>query len=108
MSFHVDTYPYRDMSYVRWANQDAGFDFFERDTMRFFDSRVVSALYAGRFFITSERGSSNVTKYTVRQAFPSGRVGTVGEFGEHGTLGDARDKARELAKRVRQTAKRLA
>ena len=46
------------MADIRYANRSKGFHFFDRATMRFFDSRVVSAPYHGTggcFFITSEQ-----------------------------------------------------
>jgi hypothetical protein len=108
MSFHIDTYPYRDMTYVKWVNEDLGHHFFERDTMRFFNSKVVSGLYAGRFFITSERAPhANAAKCTIRQAMPSGSIQTVGDFQQYHSIEDAREVARAMAKRVRQTAKRF-
>lgn len=44
-----------DLWDVEEANRRAGQHFFSPDTMRFFKSRVHSALYGGRFFVTSEK-----------------------------------------------------
>ena len=47
--------------------------FFGRTTMRFFNSRILSAVYQGPggiFFVTSERFDELPRHYTVRRFFP--------------------------------------
>jgi hypothetical protein len=53
----------------------AGSHFFDRDTMRFFGSRVLDGTYAGRLFVTSEKGPHDDSPrlYTVRVIIPAGR-----------------------------------
>jgi hypothetical protein len=83
------------------ANRETGGHYFDADTMRFFDSRVLDGTYGGRFFITSERSGfdrSSPRFYTVREFMPDGSIETVGDFNGHGTSGAARRAARELAK----------
>lgn len=46
--------PYKTLADVRAANAAAGFRFFDRGTMKFWNSRIESTLIRGRFFITSE------------------------------------------------------
>ena len=61
---------------VKRANRDAGYHYFSADTMRFFGSRVLPTVYAGRLFITSERSGFDhysPRKYTVRE-FDPGRL----------------------------------
>ena len=76
----------RNMREVREANRAAGFHFFAPGTLRFFDSIIGRTLYGGRYFITSERfrplwpEEPHARRYTVREAFPDGRVETVGDF----------------------------
>ena len=78
--------------------------FFDRDTMRFFGSRIVGdRTIAGRFFITSEQDRApygrvwgGARRYSIREAMPDGSVETVGEFGEFSTA----DAARRAAKRI--------
>lgn len=85
---------------IKEANKEAGKHFFERGTMRFFKSKIMSGVYEGPggiFFVTEETGPNNRTAYTVRVFNPAtGEVGTHGEFNNMG-LKDARAVAREAA-----------
>lgn len=87
---------YSTMAEIKAANKEAGFYFFERDTMRFFDSRVESKRpLRGRYFITSEQfhgsdGYSAPRAYTVREIDSNGNIDTVGEFQQFATYQDAR------------------
>jgi hypothetical protein len=77
---------------IKRANAESGFYFFSPDAMRFFSSRVLPTVYAGRFFITSERrGFTDYGRaYTVREFMPDGSIEEIGEFGEHNTAAQAR------------------
>lgn len=91
---------FKTISDVRQANRSIGNHFFDRSTMRFFDSRVESSLYAGRFFITSEKAgfSAYDRKFTIREALPSGEVKTVGNsFNKYHSIEDAREECKRLA-----------
>ena len=82
------TTPYATMADVRAANKEAGMNWFSKDSMQFFDSRVETVLYRGRYFITSEQdhhGGAPRT-FTVRYAQDDGDILTIGGFGEHATL----------------------
>lgn len=92
---------------LKAANARAGFHFFERATMRFFDSRIVPAgPYCGAggvYFVTSEQfhGSqgSEARKFTVRQFNPTtGDIDTAGRFNEIRTIEDARVTAKAFAR----------
>lgn len=105
--FTVESMPRcRTMADVKRSNREAGFHFFDRATMRFFDSRVESGLYRGPggvYFITSEQfhGStgSQARMFTVRKFdTATGDVDTCGKFNELRFIEDARDLARQLAK----------
>lgn len=91
---------YQTVADVRAANKAAGRYFFERATMRFFQSRIESTLYGGRYFITSEQcpGVGHARLYSVREALPDGEIGTVGEFQQYRHIEDAREAARRLAR----------
>ena len=91
---------FKTIAEVRQANRAIGHHFFDRKTMAFFASRVESGLYAGRWFITSEKAgfTSERRTYTVREVMPDGKVNTVGEFCKYHIVEDARDRCRELAK----------
>lgn len=94
---HPVQYAYRTMADVRAASKTTGHHFFDATTMRFFNSRVVTQLYAGRWFVTSEHmDADHVIGYTVREAKPDGDVDTVGDFQQYSTLADARDAVRAL------------
>ena len=74
--------PYRTLSYLRYANEQAGMHFFDRSTMKFWKSRVESTLIAGRFFITSEDewcidGRTPRRIYCVRHANDNATITTV-------------------------------
>lgn len=92
---------FQTIAEVRQANRAIGHHFFDRSTMRFFASRVESGLYAGRYFITSEKAGfqSEQRKFTIREVGSNGEVKTVGDtFNEFLFIEDARDRCRELAK----------
>lgn len=76
---------FRNMAEVRAANKKAGYHFFDRSTLRFFDSRIGRTVYGFRYFITSEQfhgsdGHSAPRAYTIREVKEDGDVDTVGGF----------------------------
>lgn len=88
---------------VKQANKDAGYYFFSRDTMRFFGTRIVSALYKNNTFITSDYISfeRNNRAYSVRVFHPeTGIVNTAkfpdgqSTFNKFSTIESAREFAR--------------
>jgi len=100
------------MSDIREMNAANGMHFFERGSMRFFDSRIESSAYNGAggvFFITSEQfhGSQGVAPrcYTIRQFIPgTGAVETFGRFNEIRHIEDARFMARTAARNESKVA----
>ncbi len=75
------TFTYRAIADVRAANKAVGGHWFDRSSMRFFNSVIESGLIGGRFFVTSERMDLDRPKlYSVREAKPTGEIDTVGEF----------------------------
>lgn len=93
---------YSSIAEVRAANKAAGYNFFARDTMRYFRSRVESKIYGGRYFITSEADyylSKFPRRYTVRRANDDGSIDTVGDFQAYGHIDDARSAARDLSRK---------
>jgi len=80
------TFTYTSMSDVIEANKAIGNHWFDKSSMRFFNTKIESRLIAGKRFITSEKGPDEVRRYTVREALPSGEIDTVGEFQEYRTL----------------------
>ena len=92
------TFIYRTMDDVIAANKAIGNHWFERDTMRFFKTRIESGLIAGHRFITSEKGPDGVRRYSVREACPDGTIDTVGEFQAYRTRDQARAHVLDVPK----------
>ena len=71
-------------------NKRAGFHFFDKDTMEFWNSNVESELI-NNLFVTSEDNFDHTKKlYTVREFDPETyKVGTVGDFQAFEKLEDA-------------------
>mgnify|MGYP001156849128 CR=1 FL=1 len=80
------------MTDIKRNNKEAGHHFFDRDTMRFFNSRIESGLYKDNTFITSEQFDYNSPReYTIRRVVDGGiKIETIGEFGQFETLEDAK------------------
>lgn len=87
---------------IKQLAADTGNHFFDRDTMRFFNSRVLRRVYFGQFFVTSERDDTpggawdGQRRYTLRCArYDDGEltIGTVGYFGDYATAAEAREAA---------------
>ena len=73
---------FKTISEVKQANTNLGHHFFDRDTMRFFDSKIESTLYKNQCFITSEKKCFNDYNrvYAVRRARSNGSIETVGNL----------------------------
>ena len=76
--------------------------------MRWFDSRISSRIYGGRYFVTSERYNYDEPRlYTVRSfTYSDGRleIDTVGEFQQYETARQAHNAAAKLAANEMVTA----
>lgn len=71
---------------LKALNRENGQHFFERDTMKFFRSKIESGIIAGNRFITSEQfNDESARKFTVRTFDTKGRIGQIGEFQAHAT-----------------------
>ena len=80
--------------------------FFDKDTMRFFSSRVSELMWkdANRniWFITSEQDkgttqhAGSTRAFTVRKIDESGDINKVGEFQGHSTLSEARQAIKDI------------
>jgi hypothetical protein len=93
------TTEYQSIEAIKKANADAGFNFFDKHTMQFFNSRIHGTVYNGRFFITSEQDNhgawNSERRYTVRECV-DGRINTVSAFGEFETARQAAAFARDV------------
>ena len=82
---------------IKEANKNAGKHFFEKETMRFFSSRILPTVYQGEggmYFVTSEVDPSGKKAYTVREFIPDTKeINTVGEFHRL-----TRDQAKQIAR----------
>jgi hypothetical protein len=94
------------MDLVKMHNKDAGHHFFDRETMRFFSSRLCATVHEGMggvFFVTSEQRkgfecADGPRRYTVRRFNRStGAVDTVGKFQGYPTSRAANRIAAKLA-----------
>jgi hypothetical protein len=72
---------FKTIAEVRQANKASGNHWFDRSSMRHFNTRIESKLYKGGYFITSESMRLDpARRYTVRKALSDGSIQTVGEF----------------------------
>lgn len=56
---------FSDMQDLRDQFNRTGNHFFDRDTLRFFDSKIGDDLYGGRVFVTSEKDGTSPRRWTV-------------------------------------------
>ena len=87
---------------VKAANKLIGNHWFDPGTMRFFNTRIVTGLLtrgaSGRqFFVTSERGPDERTRYTVREACADGTIDTFGKFQAYESLDAAHEAIKAIA-----------
>jgi len=80
-----------NITQVKKAHKAQGGHFFDPQAMRFFNSKVESKVYAGRYFVTSERCGSSIARskarFTVREVAPEGEiVGDLFGFQFHDSL----------------------
>ncbi|CAB4126561.1 hypothetical protein UFOVP75_11 [uncultured Caudovirales phage] len=96
---------YRTIQDVQNANAEIGHHFFDRDTLRFFGSRVLDGVEGGRYFVTSERRprSNDARRYTIRECV-NGKINTVGEFQAFKSASSARAEIARILKNATQVA----
>ena len=82
-------------------HENNGMHFFSPNAMRFFSCRIHSNLYRGCVFVTSEKSSWDVRKYTVRAMKSDGSIETVGEFQGYETRSQAHTAAQNFARTIR-------
>ncbi len=90
-NYDIERERYRGIDGIREANRDAGFHWFDPETLRFFGSRISESTFDGRYFVTSEwDGFDHAARlYSIREAMSDGQVDTVGEFQEYATRAQA-------------------
>lgn len=87
---------------LKEMSREAGSHFFDRDSMKFFHSRILPNLYTGPggvFFVTSEQYNDDSPRgYTVRKYNPAiASIETIGDFNTH-TREPALATAKQAAK----------
>ena len=87
--------------------ENNGSHFFDKDTMRFFQSRIHDVVYGGCVFVTSEkqrsyRGHTYPRLYTVRYMDNKGSVHTIGEFQGFDTRSKAHTFAYNMGIKIEQ------
>ena len=89
---------YKSIQDIQKANKEINNHWFDKSTMRFFNSRVGSKVYGGKYFISSEK-SPYITsrKYTIRICV-NGEIDTVGGFMAYRTRKAAEKAIKELLK----------
>lgn len=88
------------LSTIRANNIASGKFWFDVGAMRFFKTKIYSAVYHDKFFVTAETGPDQVTRFSIREAIDGGReIQTVGDFGAYKSLAEARHAAKELQER---------
>lgn len=83
----------RTMAQIKSDHIAIGGHWFDKESMRFFNSRVYGPFAQtpeGDLFVSSERCEGGWTEYTVRIALPSGEINNASEFRRYETLADAR------------------
>ena len=78
-------------------NKAKGFHWFSKATMSFFRSRVSDFDCITGYFISSESGTDNTRRYTIRRAnFETGQVETIGKFQAYGDIRTAKAEIKRL------------
>jgi hypothetical protein len=78
---YIDTRQAVTIDTIKATNLLGGGKWFNKDTMRFFNSHVLPTVYKGKYFITHETNPSGVKRYSVREAIDGGEsIETVGSF----------------------------
>lgn len=95
---------YQTIDDIRAAHTARGGYFFSPSAMRFFSSCILSPVFPGGVFVTSERDNgpapaawNGERRYTVRVCRPNGDIDTVSEFGQFDTRAAALSWARGYA-----------
>lgn len=92
-----DTPIFNTVEEIKRASYDAGYHFFDEDTMRYFKSRVLDDIFGGNVFITSEKKSDDPRHYTIRQMQKDASIETIGEYDQFNTAAVAKKYAQRFA-----------
>lgn len=90
---------------LQYANEKIHHCFFQKATMKFFNSRILHTVYKYNYFITSERFNSRIINanpvsfkrlFTIRQSLLNGEVITVGKFQAYKNRREAEKEIKRL------------
>jgi hypothetical protein len=87
---------YKSISSFRQFNYQQGMHWFDRDTMKFFSTRLIGDMLGGCVFVTSDHNYKRDRKYSIRLAMASGSVHSYA-FAHYDTLSEARKEAKWLS-----------
>lgn len=87
---------YHTIDQIKRANANAGYHFFDKDTMRFFKSIAYEEIIGGKYFITSERRDGDIRRYTVHMVNENAGIDTIGGFQAYRTKAQALKAAKQL------------
>lgn len=85
------------LSEVEMINKEKGLHFFDKDTIKFFNSKIETKgnLIGDKYFITSEKNEDNPRLFSVREFNKeTGDTDTIGEFQEFKTRRQAENFAK--------------
>lgn len=94
----MTTTKFTTLAEFKTLNRSTGRHFFDRDAMKFFNSRIESGLIGGRFFVTSEKMDEYAPRlYTIREAMDDGSVQDANGYQRYHSLEAARLAVRLLS-----------
>lgn len=89
---------YKTIDQIKEQNIRGGYTFFSESDLSFFASHIEPKVYAGKFFLTSEKiGDYQRRGWTIRECLPSGKIKNASQFQQYATLLEAEAAVRELA-----------
>jgi len=89
-----------DINDIKDAHSRSGGNWFSASTMKYWNTRVHSAIYGGTYFVSSDADYSSARVYTVRRIDSDGSISTVGDFGAYATSKQAHKAAKALADKL--------
>ena len=96
----METHWFNNINEIKEAARDGVSPYwFSESAMKFFHCRIFPRVYAGRYFVTSERddyAQEPITMYSVREAKYTGAIITVGDFCGYRTLSQAKEAIKKL------------
>jgi hypothetical protein len=104
LNSNTESVMFNNMSELRAKNKQLGHQFFSREMMRQFNSKVETALFRGRWFIMSDKGREQTAKrkYKLWEARSSGEIVSAGDAAGYNDI----DTAKQALKAIIRQSKR--